>query len=430
MTDLLDNVAESYPVTLDDMVQEVPSPQARMPEAAVRNQSALTALLSDDPVNAYTQMQVEAQEGVSYTKDKLYNQASQKYDASLRSNLMTVLADPAIPFEQKKAAIDNLRNTNKQTATLVATEAAVAPVTGESKEAEDVRILGDQQYAASKAERDHKQKMMNQSFAKLNPSWNKLSIDVAEQMLAPFGVNKAGYGVINDIMQLVGIEQSRKRTAVTPGSAIMAIREKLATIPPQDVMMVNEKINDLIMTTPNIMFTDDNHFARMTLSNAILQEGGYTNVDMVLDNIVGMLDIIGIGSAAKSVATKLFKRSPAASKSNMDMRGVTDSTSPVSPVKELTDTNPERASALIATALKAEGDDVAKAVSGTDKQGLVVDMHMPQPASVDGSVVAKLPDPERVMSVLSLSWIAMAVTGLVRERSKLLKRMFFLIYKM
>ncbi|MEX5613039.1 hypothetical protein ABFV58_33835, partial [Pseudomonas protegens] len=91
-----------------DMVQEKPA-QAQMPEAAVRNQSALTALLSDDPVNAYTSMQAEAQDGVSYTKDRLYNQASQKYDASLRSNLMTILADPKMPLELKQRAIDGLQ---------------------------------------------------------------------------------------------------------------------------------------------------------------------------------------------------------------------------------------------------------------------------------------------------------------------------------
>lgn len=406
--DLLDVVAESYPINLDDMVEELPKPQSKIPEASVRNQAALTTLLSDDPAKIeenYRNMMVEAEQGTSYTKDAIKNQADARHSVGNKQALMSILSDPKIPLEQKRQAILNINSDfNKDTSTIVASAAAQLPSKGENQEQEDVRILGAEQFKSVRESRELKQKLLNGKMAKLNPAFGSMTADVAEVMIAPFAVNKVGFGILNDILTELGGTASRKRTAATPGSTIMDIREKLAQIPAEDRIAVEQKIADMIYNTPNIVFQNDNAFARMTLSSSILQEGGYSSVDKWLDNASGLLDIIGVGTLAKSgirQVTKLFTKTPQNVVDNINLRSVTNTTSPVSPIKVMEDSNPERARGMYEMIVKSSGDEVAQAVASTSKDAAIVDAHLPQPLARDGSIESKLVDPDRNVKTIS-----------------------------
>jgi hypothetical protein len=217
-------------------------------------------------------------------------------------------------------------------------------------------------------------------------------------------VNKVGFGILNDILTEVGGTASRKKTAATPGSTIMEIREKLAQIPAADRTAVEQRITDLIFNTPNIVFTNDNAFARMTLANSILQDGGYSTTDKWLDNASGLLDVIGVGSLLKSGArqvTKLFTKTPQATVDNLNLRSVTSSTSPVSPIKLMEDSNPEKARGMYEMVVKSSSDEAAQAVASTNRDAAIIDPIIPQPLARDGSVEAKLVDADRNVKAIN-----------------------------
>ena len=418
MSELLDKVAESYPVTLDDMVKESTERPVRLPEASARNQAALTALLSSDPASAYTQIRTEQQEGVSYTKDKIYNEAAQKHVVANRPHVMSILADPNIPLEQKSVIIANLQQP-VETSEVIATEAAVASVKNESAEAESARINTANMFKDIRQAREDKQTLMNSQFARLNPSFDKLAVDVAEQLI-PFVNQKEAYSVLNDILRLVGIEESKKLTMFAPGSSKAQIRERLSRIAPQDQAVIHKRIADILMTTPDITFTKDSHYARLKLMQELLDDDGYSTVQKYVDNTMWALDVLTVGTASpilKGIGKLLIRTENRAR--NIDLRNITAPTSPVSPIKVLEDSNPEKARALYTAAIKADGDEVAKAVSGTDKQGLIADAHLPQPTGVDGSVEARLVDPNKKLREMELderlllSLIIPEVSGLV-----------------
>lgn len=400
MDDLLDTVAESYPVNLED-IQPL-TQTSKIPEASIRNQAALTAMLSNDPLQTYQIVKAETEQGVSYTRDMVINSAKNRQAGSDKQALMSILADPSITIEQKKAVIAGLNTDfHNDTSTLVAHASASLPNKTESVEAEDVRIIGVEQYRAIREAREKKQQMLNREYVKLNAATGKAASDIAEMALAPFAVNKAAYGVLTDILSELGFKDSRIKTALTPGSAIEKIREKLATIPPEDRPVVEEKISNIIFNTPNIVFSKDNDFAKFSLSQAIFQEGGYSAVDKWLDNASGLLDIIGVGTLAKSgirKITSLTTKTPEVETANMKLRNITSTSSPVSPVKIVEDTNPERARSLYEMVVKSSGDEVAQTITGTSRQDFIAESHIPQPLSKDGSVEAKLVEPDRYIS--------------------------------
>jgi hypothetical protein len=405
--DLLDAVSESYPVNIDNMVEELPQTFSRIPEASIRNQAALTTLLSDDPEKVarnFQNMVNEAQQGASYTRDSIMRTANAQQQAHDKQGLMSILADPKLPIEAKRQAILNMGSDfNKDTASIVASQAAQAPSKGENPEQEHVRIMGAEQYRSVREARENKQKIINAEYAKADPSFGKLTADVAEHVLAPFATNKMAYGVLNDILGMLGQDEKRVLTAALPGTSIAQIREKLAAMPPQDRILVQNKIRDLVMSNPKIIYTNDNHYAKAQVLEAVLDGRDYSTFDKILDNTVGVLDVIGVGSLAKAgilQVTKLFTKSTASDAANVALRGVTSTTSPVSPIKVMEDTNPEKARGLYDLVVKSSGDSVSQAVAGTTRDVAIADAHLPQPAVVGGSVEAKLVDPDRNQKVI------------------------------
>lgn len=400
--DILDAVTESAPIDIDKLMEESAVQTVVLPEASVRNQAAMTSLLSDDPtkvVDNYQLMRIEMGQGRSYVRDSIHSKANKAAQADNDQAFMSILADPSISVEQKKAVIAGMKSDfNRETSTLVSFAAAKQPSKGEDHEAESVRISGQEQFRDIIAARQGEQELMNKAWVRANPAFGTLLTQTAETMVAPFATNKLGAGVVNEMLTILGEKESKAKSAILPGSAIKKVIEKYQGLPAQDKVFVQKSLYDLVMNTDRVMFTKDNDYVKAELINKVLGGQDYSNFDMVLDNAVGVLDLIGVGSMLKSGAkkvTSLFTKTPENVNRNVQMRATTALVSPVSPVKILEDSNPSKARSAFSMIVKSEDDEAALALTGATRQDAIADMTVPQPASVDNSVKSKLIEPDR-----------------------------------
>ena len=399
--DILDEVAEATPVNLDDLVEERPlAPLA--PEASIRNRAAIAALQSDNPLENYQALSQEASEGRSDLYDQLKQERDRKEDVLSQEALMLVLADPNTTPEMAQRAIDSInKGVTKDSGRQLAMNAAKAPVEGESDERADVRIHAAEIFDEIHQYQKDKQAILNGHGAGLDSSSKTFMLDLVES-ISPFANNKLSADVLSDAAEAVKLSISKGSAFVLPGNAKKAIREAIENAPPEQQVEITRKIRSIIESNNGIYFRDDNDFAEYMLVNDLFGEGGYSTFSQYLDNASGLLDLLGLGvirTAGKLF--KRFKRTPEAMESNVARRFVTDTTSPVSPGNLIKDTNPEQAKQLLKAVEESQGDEVSKALYGANKEDTIASQTVPQPPSVNGTVEAKVinPNPE-VLNVI------------------------------
>lgn len=399
---LLDEVAGTQPVNLDELVEATPLPPLRAPEAAIKNRAAMTALLSGNPeglVEDYQAMVAEAQEGTDYTRQSIKKRATDQARAMDMDSVIKLLADPSVSLEQKQFAIAQV-NKEQETAELVATHAAMASSKGENVEQEDVRILGAEQFREVHESRQRLQALKNKHAAGLSLDSTGFVADFLE-ILSPLSTNVHSGKVLKKIAEELKLGTTTLSAAILPGSTTVAIRDALANIPPSQRIEVQERIMNIIEANNGIIFTSDNDFQEYITAQAIFEEGGYDNIDKWLDNMVGLLDIVGLGFAVKGADRALRLGRDALNESRaVSRRAITDSTSPVAPLPIMSDANPEKARNMYELIVRSETDEVAQALAGTSRDEALAAQHLPQPSVPDGSVLARLPDPDRNLRVI------------------------------
>lgn len=402
MTDLVDQVAESYPVNLDNMVEEMKAPMAtRMPEASKRNQAALTALLSDDPsqlVQNYQAIQREADEGIDFTRKSILRKAQQKQSVSDQQGMMSILSDANIDIETKRAALANLNSEfNMSTPALVMSGAAQAPSKGESREAESVRISGAEQWNIIHGAKEEKQQLINRAYALASPTAASVAGQVLEKDLAPFAINKAGFGILNDVLKLLGKKEAPMLTVAMPGTSIQQIRERLEAMPPADQKEAVKKIADLVQNTPRIVYTKDSQYIKAQILEQLIGGQEYGTAAKWIDNTVGVLDAFGVGLLARPLIQRLsskFIKSEAQVAKDIDLRAPTSDIAPMSPMKQVEDVNPGKAQAMYTTIAKSEGDEAAQALTGTTRDKALAEPMLPQVLTRQGNVESKVVNPD------------------------------------
>ena len=327
---------ETSPVNLNEIVG-VPLPSVTLPQGAMRNRAATTALLSDNPesaVNDYQLMMAEGESGQdSYTKvaqDRIMSKA----EATDKESFMSVLSDPSIDMARKQELIRNMATNpiRKDLGTTLLTENLQKPSEGETIEAEDARID-----ATSKAigqiykAREQIQGLVNAHGASLqNESALRTTAEMTEAWVMPFGQNVLMARLTNNKPGAT-VWDAVKALAL-PGNAKEKMYNELKALPPEQRVQATKDFLDLISKNSGIVFSNDNQFAQYQIASEAFIEGGYGSVDKWLDNLSAVLDLVGLGAAARTFrgADKLSKGVVAA-----DTAGA-----PVAPARGLPGTTP------------------------------------------------------------------------------------------
>lgn len=311
--------AETPPIDIREVV-DTSLPTLSLPEGMVRNRAATTALLSD-PSNMeenFNTMMAESKDGTDAITSGLQDQVVKNVEEKDRSSVVNILADPTIPFDKKKAAIENFNSDQlrKDFGTTLLTNTAEKASKGESVEAEKVRIKTvAEQIKDIYQRREEVQALINSYGATLDASTGKAMVDITSDIVAPFSTN----------ILMATIAQNKKggtfwdglKALIRPGATKQNIRDELANIPLSQRAAATQELWDNINKNANTLGISDNHFSKMRLMQELMQGGDYSNTDAWLDTLGGALDLVGLGFAV---------RAPKAAKALKTAEGITSET--------------------------------------------------------------------------------------------------------
>lgn len=292
--------AEQNPNELS-VFQDQPSQLGTLPEAAVRNRAAVTALLSDQPEQAvenYQMMVAENSQGSDTLTKNIQDRAISRSKANDMSTMMTILADPNVPFEKKQAVVKGFNQRAPEPSEVLITNSLSQGSRGETHEAEKARlsvadIVGDVRSAI-----ELEQGLVNSYMD--SRSWkNPTAIaDTAATWFAPFGTNiVAGKVGTAQLPEGASGWQAIKQFLL-PGNTIADLRDKLKNTPADERIALTKSLLDTISSKSGLIMSSENQINQMTLANDIAN-GQYTTFDQWIDNFSGLLDIVGIGFLAK-----------------------------------------------------------------------------------------------------------------------------------
>jgi len=169
------------------------------------------------------------------------------------------------------------------------------------------------------------------------------------------------------------------------GNAKVGLRDYRANLGHAEQREFDRKLAEVVNASEGIVFTNDNDLAQKDLFMSIVDGNYYGPIDQGIDNIIGILDLVGFGGALRG--TKLAAKASTLSK--VGVRKLRAKVQPSSPSKVAAEVNPDEARKLQAMAEADESGEVAKTTHGTTREEVVVDAEAPQVRTEDGSVESK-----------------------------------------
>ncbi|PXL36576.1 hypothetical protein DMS60_18900 [Klebsiella variicola] len=390
-----------------DSVGMAPPPATNIPSN--RNQAATVALLnSNDPVQQMaTYQNVNAElvnHGNSPTMQDITEEITSNEQAAMQRTTAQYLANPAISDEWKANAIQAVNDRSNpmyNPRTMLATKEATQPAPNSTAESADLRELYAQGVGEAMAYQREKQKVYNATKAKESGLAN--AVDVGESFL-PLVAGAKQAGVERAVN---GGGWNALKAFILPGSSRADMAEKFNSLPIDQrqaaLQGLADKINGEGKTALLPDSIDQTNYEGL---QQVIENGSYTVSDKYVDNVMGLLDIVGIGSlikgtfkAAAEGATALKGLDTAeglaeATARSWERRTIASDIQPVSPSQTIKDANPAKARELHALTEADETGDVAEALYGTSRTDAIAGDLAPQPGSVTGGVQSKVHRPE------------------------------------
>lgn len=283
--------------------QDQPRNVASLPEASIRNRSAVTAMLSDQPeqaVDNYQMMVAENSQGSDTLTKDIQQRAIARSKAGDMSTMMTILADPKVPFEQKQAVVKNFNQTKTEPSEVLITNNLSQASKGETAEAEQSRLKVADMVTQVREAIDLEQGLVNSYID--SRSWKSATsvADTAATWFAPFGTNIVAGKVGVDQLPEGSSNWQAIKQFLLPGNTIADLRDKLKNTPADERIAMTKSLLNTISAKSGLIMSSENQINQMVLANDIAN-GQYTTFDQWLDNFSGLLDVVGMGFVAKGV---------------------------------------------------------------------------------------------------------------------------------
>lgn len=363
------------------------------------NQAAYAAALSgntDEVINTYRTVNAELEiDGRSDTADQITAQARQESLKVSQRVVADLLASPDYTDEQKKqmafASLDE-SNAHYDVNNNLSFKALAAPVENETVGAEESRLSFAEMLAQTNAVKKEQQAILNREMMRYDTNTGKAVADFVEYIL-PFAGAKVGGEIAAQLSGKQGAEPYAA-AALLAGSNKADIRDWLEQVPPEERIAATEMLAQVVNNASTIMLPDGNTIAAKDYLQSVLDQGAYTDTDEWIDNVFSVLDAAGIGGVVKGVGKALSRVGENATK-----RLVKSRVQPSSLANNYKDVNPDKAKASFTAAMSDTSEEAAQALYGADKNDIASDTLMPEMLNADGTVMAKVGDPDRIMQL-------------------------------
>ena len=315
--------------------------------------------------------------GSSATADKISSDISQKSIVADQNALTNLVADPSIPFEEKKAAAYSLidrMNAKPNLRDEFSQDALVKDSAGENFEMETVRINTGEVIREINEVKRQKQALLNNAIAQNTPSIQEAIVDFVEY-LVPFVESKRLSTLVSDFRNEESLSERAKTfgdIAIFTGSDKKELINALKKMSPSDQLAASQALVDAINGSEELVLPDENDIARIDFLKTFLEDGYYTTADEWLDNVGSLLDLTVLGSPVARV-----------------LRSGKTLTKATSIAENVKDTNPAKARALHSAAVADESGELSKTAYGTDRTDAVAN-DLGFEVDEDGEVINKV----------------------------------------
>lgn len=373
------------PVDLAGLVEQ---PEGKVVNAppSTRNLLTYTSLLKSEQVGEEFDVSMAEFDSLGYspTADATLEDAKRESFVQDQQALIDILANPDVSDEvklQAATAVTDLSNERYSLRNTYSTKLLSEPTEDSNNQAmETTRINLAEEIEVVNAYRSEVQKMLNAEEAKSSPS-TLTKVGDFLQLVIPF----AEQTMLNNIDV-----EDETYPFLLAGSAKRDMADALRKMPHADRMRALEKLVDITATNSSIVLDDPNDFVRMEMLRNAAIYGEYDDTDVLIDNAVSILDLIGIGSLIKAT-TRTSKANSVVS--NKAFKG---GAKPVSPLTTAREANPTQAKRMLKEIVDDTTGKKAQQYAGSSRDEVLADELLPQLDNEFGIVEGRIIDPEVV----------------------------------
>tara|TARA_R100001086_G_scaffold249777_1_gene190876 strand:+ start:6615 stop:11276 length:4662 start_codon:yes stop_codon:yes gene_type:complete len=379
-----------------------------------RNRAAYAALLSEgeSKIDIFRQVNAEISvDGSSVTEDSILEDATKESFGAAKSAATDFLTDPNFTDSQKEKAllaVLDKENSKYNSTNMLSTKQAVVDVPGESLEDEIVRINVTSRIDEINEYKKKTQELYNAERVKVSNDGMSLFLDAIEFLL-PQNEQQRANNVRNAIINK-GLLDEETQGDISGLFSLLGnlkgdMRDVIKNLPPEERFGIAEALVKIVNESDSIVMSDKNDFSRVEFLKVMLEEGYYGEGSEVIDNIVSVLDIVGIGSLfGKGVAKgrKVFKNITAPKydyddyKRAWELRFGTKTAQPASVAENVKEVNPSTARAIHEAARVDESGEFAEATYGTSREEALAGDMLPEVITPDGRVRNRTHNPEAI----------------------------------
>lgn len=410
--DLFNQDTASY--TVDDFNTDPATASPITSMGSNRNIAVHAALLTpkqEDTMQVFNQSFDELNgQGQSQTADALIANAQGETLSGLRTATADLLSDPTKPDQWKRAALDAISNPQStifDPRAMAATRAASQPVQGESDESGQLRGLVAGAITDVLQYQREKQKYFNEMQVRQaeNPESTEW-INVGESFIP-------GATGAKQARLFSSLNEDTKGTLASfflPGSSKAAMADKFNRLPLDQRQAVMENMSNILASDGQTIFAPAaSDQGNLQAFRDIVDQGTYTVTDETVDNLFGVMDIMGIGGWIRG-ATNLVRGTKEGAEAAKVVKAAADLTpeqsawqrrftitgvQPTAPMETVKDVNPAMARNLHQAVEADESGDLAGAIYGTSRTDAIAHDISPQVATPDGRVQSKVHNTER-----------------------------------
>jgi hypothetical protein len=376
----LESLQQGSPDALESLVETEPN-KGHAPSS--KNRAAYVSMMSEgEPVETFRQIEAEmSQLGNSPTAQSLSDDAKAELFASNKAAMIEFLADPNFSDEQKRsAALQMLDRTNTlySVENIFSGKGLAEGSKGENLEQEMVRLSVSDRIDKINQYKKDVQYLLVSEIAQSDTSKIGAWLDFVELIL-PFDEQARVNNVRNAIV--AGEEYRGELDGLFSflGKSKTGMRDMIENAPVEKRYEMAQTLVNAINDENRLVLLGENELARFEMLQTFLKDGYYGGPDEFVDNVISLLDAVGVGalleaplkSAGKRVG-KFLKGTRAFSDeefvSAWRRRNTTKTAQPVSPAENMVETNPERSRLVHEASAQDAGGEAAEAFYGTTRE--------------------------------------------------------------
>lgn len=400
----IDDFNESSNFNVDDFISETATQAPVTSMGSNQNKAAHAALLSPagtDPVQVFDQSKQELdQTGESSTADSVVANAQGQNLMGYRRAAAELMTDPSATDDFRRAALEAINSPDSKifsARAMVATQNAEKAIPNESKESADLRGAWASGVTSVLDYQREKQKFFNEMQLRADQSKAADYVSLAEDMV-PMVAGYKQSSLVNDISNGT---ISKAWGTLLPGTATSVLKDQFNAIPYEERGRVMQHAMDVIgKDGSSILLPEEYDNANMRVFRQMTESGDYDATDETIDNVLGVLDVIGVGGMLAKVAgrtatvVKAVQGMSDVQRSWMRRFNVSN-VQPTAPANTIKDANPEL-SRTFHEALESDAQgDIANSLYGAGREDAIAHNISPQVGAVDGAVESKTFHPER-----------------------------------